>query len=59
MPVPSVQQDFAILPQVAEYIVDFMRRKPGIDSERQIMQPEFSLIVAAADVDMRGFIAFV
>ncbi len=44
---------------MADYIADFMRRKPGIKGDRQIVKPEFSFFIAAADMDMRWLTAFV
>jgi hypothetical protein len=37
----------------------FMRRKPGIHRDGKIVQPELGFHIAATDVDMRRFAAFV
>jgi len=44
---------------MANNIANFVHRKPGIDGDTEIMEPEFGLFVAGPNVDMRGLIAFV
>jgi hypothetical protein len=44
---------------MANHIADFMGRKPSIRSYREIMEPEFSLFLAAAYMNMRWLVAFV
>jgi hypothetical protein len=56
---PDAQQIVAIHFQMANNIADFMRGKPGIQRDRYVVRPEFGFFIAAADVDMRGLIAFV
>jgi hypothetical protein len=56
---PSFQECCTILFQVADYIADFMGRKPGIDRNIQIVKPEFGLTAARSDVDMGRFIALI
>jgi len=56
---PSIQQRCAIQLQMANNIANFVHRKPGIDGDTEIMEPEFGLFVAGPNVDMRGLIAFV
>jgi hypothetical protein len=57
--IPGAHQLIAILLQVADYIADFMRRKPGIDCNIQVVKPEFGFIIAGADVDVSRFVALV
>ena len=44
---------------MADDIADFMGRKPGVHSHREIVKPKLGFLVAGFDVNMRGFIAFV
>jgi hypothetical protein len=46
-------------PQIADDTAYFMGRKPGIQRDRQIVQPELGLHIAAADMDMRRLASFV
>src|SRR5581483_746665 len=52
--IPGGQQLIAIQLQVADNIANLVRRKPGIDSEGNVMQPEFGFFRARADMDVRG-----
>jgi hypothetical protein len=57
--IPGAHQFITILLKVADYIPDFMRRKPGIDGNGQVMKPKFDFIIAATHMDVRGLVAFV
>jgi hypothetical protein len=57
--IPRARQQIAILSQVADDIADFVRRKPGIESHREIVKPKLGFLPTRSDVNMSGFIAFV
>jgi hypothetical protein len=44
----------AIVLQVTDNIAKFVRRIPGVYSNRQVMQLNFGFLVARANVDMRA-----
>jgi len=44
---------------MADDIADFVSRKPGIESYREIVKPKLGFLPACSDVNMRGFIALV
>jgi hypothetical protein len=56
---PSAQERFAIQLQVTDNIADFMRGKPGIHGDSEVMKPEFGFFIAAADVNVRRLVAFI
>jgi hypothetical protein len=44
---------------MAHNIADFMGRKPSIDGDGHVMEPEFGFFIARPDMDMRRLVAFV
>jgi hypothetical protein len=44
---------------MADDIADFVGRKPGIESHREIVKPELGFLPTRSDVNMSRFIAFV
>jgi hypothetical protein len=44
---------------MADDIADFVGRKPGIESYREIVKPNFGFLLTRSDVNMRRFIALV
>jgi hypothetical protein len=59
MLIPRARQQIAILSEVADDIADFVRREPGINGHREIVNPNFSFLFTRPDVDVRGFIALI
>jgi hypothetical protein len=57
--IPRIHQIVAVQTKVANDIADFVRRKPGIDSDSQIMQPNLRFETASANVNVRGLGALV
>jgi hypothetical protein len=45
--------------QVADNIAEFVRRIPGIQRDRKIMQPDLGFFVACTDMDMRRLAGFI
>jgi hypothetical protein len=54
---PRAQQFLAILSQMSNDIADFMRRKPCINRDRQVVKPKLSFMIASTDVDVCGLVA--
>ena len=45
--------------QETNHIIEFMRRETSIRRDMQIMQPEFGLLIARADMNVSRFSAFI
>ena len=56
---PSLQQFVAVVRDQCSDLLQLMRWKPKVSSQRQRLQPELCGAVVAIHVDMRGFVRFV
>jgi len=53
------QQVAAILFQIPDDVTQFMRRKTGIERNREIMKPDLRFAITGANVNMSRFASFV